>query len=77
MVIPVALFVPILLPNMLNDSYNDNWKLDYISKVNNSVQVVLRVSTVHNIPSGNIKNLSMLGTTDKFTFFTLKRLKKY
>ena len=76
MVIPALLFVPIFLPNLLNNSYNDEWKSDYISDAKNHVEIKLRVSSIHNLPNGEIKNLSMLGTTDKFTFFYSKSEKK-
>jgi hypothetical protein len=69
MVIPALLLVPIFLPNLLNNSYNDEWKSGYISDAKNHVEIKLRVSSVHNLPDGQINNLSMLGTTDKFTFF--------
>ncbi|MEZ8695009.1 hypothetical protein AB6D15_22485 [Vibrio splendidus] len=76
MVIPALLLVPIFLPNVLNNSYSDKWKSAYISDTKNHAEVRLRVGTVHNIPNGELKNLSMLGTTDKFTFFYSKSSKK-
>lgn len=72
MVIPVLLVEPFILPNLMNNSYNDKWKLDYISDAKNHAEIKLRVSPIHNIPNGEVKNLSMLGTTDKFTFFYSK-----
>jgi len=76
MVIPALVFVPIFLPNVLNNSYNEKWKSDYVSDSKNHVEIKLRVSSIHNLPNGEIKNLSMLGTTDKYTFFYSKSEKK-
>lgn len=76
MVIPALLLVPVFLPKLLNNSYNEKWKSNYISDAKNHVEIKLRVSSIHNIPKGEIKNLSMLGTTDKFTFFYSKSEKK-
>ncbi|HBC3537103.1 hypothetical protein P3656_15580 [Vibrio parahaemolyticus] len=72
MVIPVAVMVPIVLPSMLNDSYNEVWKSRYISNANNQVEVKLRVAAIHNVPNGDVDNLALLGTTDKFIFFYSK-----
>lgn len=76
MVIPVAILVPITLPNMLNNSYDEGWKSKYISSDSNQVEVKLRVAAIHNVPNGDVNNLALLGTTDKFVFFYSKPDKK-
>lgn len=76
MVVPVILLVPVILPNMVNDSYDDFWKDEYVSNKGNEVDIKLRVSSVHKLPGGDITGLSMLGTTDKYTFFYSKETKK-
>lgn len=75
MVVAVILLVPVILPNMVNDSYNNGWKNKYISS-NSEVDIKLRVSDSHNLPGGDVRNLSMLGHTDKYTFFYSKEEKK-
>ena len=66
--------VPIIWPNIINDNYSDDWKKDYLDNPHNQASIKLRVSSVHGIKNGDIKNLTILGTTDKYYFFYDKKM---
>lgn len=76
MVIPALILLPFFLPNMVNDHYSESWKDKYLTKPNNQAKIKLRSASIHNLPGGDIDNLAILGTTDKYYFFFNRSINK-
>lgn len=65
LVIPIIFGSPIIIPKLLNENYSQSWKDNYINSKKNAVSIKLRVS-------GELNDLAILGTTDKYIFFYKK-----
>jgi hypothetical protein len=71
------LTAPYLGPIMVHEGYDEKWKERFVSEPTRQAEVLVKdLEKKHGAEKGWIKNLALIGTTDKFAFFYNKSNKE-
>jgi hypothetical protein len=67
--VTIVLIAPYYGPRLLHQQYGQEWKDRFASEPNRNVTALIKNLENNGKDSGWIKNLTLIGTTDKFIFF--------